>query len=125
MQQTEALEEGFFFVQEEKQEDEKEESFNVRWEESESSDSEDEQSEIANFRMVDKNIWFMGNEAEVISESEDIITSEELKDAFEEVEKVQKLRKIYSSLKKAHACCNNKINELVKKKRWSHCYNWV
>ena len=42
---------------------------------------------MTNFGMVDNNTCFMPNEAEVISESEDILIFEELEDAYDELEK--------------------------------------
>ena len=73
------------FAQGDKQEDEKEALY-VGWEKSEPSDSENKQSETTNFGMVD-NICFMANEAKEISDFKDIITFEELEDAYEELEK--------------------------------------
>ena len=48
---------------------------------------------MANFRVVDNNLCFMANEKEVISDSEDILTLEELEDAYKELEKNLKVEK--------------------------------
>jgi len=57
----------------------------------------------------------MVNEDEIISDSEDITTFDELEDACVKLEKrLQEVKKSYSSFKKEHVCCNSKINELLK-----------
>ena len=50
----------------------------VGWEESEPSDSDEEEHETDNLRMVDNNICFMAHEDEVISDFEATFTLEEL-----------------------------------------------
>ena len=59
----------------------------------------------------------MAHEDDVKSNSDEIITFDELGDAYIELENdFKRLRKSYSSLKKEHACCNSKIGELLKVK---------
>ena len=86
-------------------------------EESKPSDSDEKQQEMVNLGTVDKNMCFTAHEAKVKSDSDEIITFDELGDAYIELENdFKRLRKSYSSLKKEHACCNSKIDELRKKK---------
>ena len=80
----------------------KKEALYVSWEESEPSDTDEEQNETANLRTVNNNICFKAHEDEVISDSEEPFTLDELKDAYIEFEKdLKKLDKRYSSLKKS------------------------
>ena len=72
------------FAKGEEQKDEKEEISLCWLRRFVPSDFEDEQSELTNFEMAENNICFMANEAEVISESKNIVTVEELEDANEE-----------------------------------------
>ena len=59
-----ALEEGLTLAQGEKNKNmKKKKILSVGWEESKPIDSEEEQSDTANFKMVDNNICFMANEA--------------------------------------------------------------
>ena len=53
----------------------------VGWEESKSSDSDEEQHETANLRTVD-NICFMPHEDKLKSDSNEIIIFDELEDAY-------------------------------------------
>ena len=60
----------------------------VGWEESEPSDSDEEQHEISNLRMVNRNkIYFVAHENVVVFNSEDPFTLDELEDSYIELEK--------------------------------------